>query len=174
MLVNTKKSKMQNKKFLLIVAVSLMLCIPFNTKAQEAITASGGSFTEDAGSFSFSIGQVVYTTVTGINGIVPLGVQQPYKFRMEPGIEIDKLPTLNCLVYPNPTNNFLTLKIENMIDFSLSALSFQLFDIEGSLIEKKKITSNETKIPMMNLVPSVYQLVVIYNNEVKTFQIIKN
>lgn len=164
---------MQNKKFLLIAAVSLMLCIPFNIKAQEAITASGGSFTEDAGSFSYSIGQVVYTTATGSNGIVPLGVQQPYKFRMDPGIDYEKLPILNCMVYPNPTKNFLTLKIEDMIDFPLSTLSFQLFDIEGKLIEKKKITSNETNIPMINLVPAVYQLIVIYNNEVKTFQIIK-
>ena len=165
---------MQNKKFLLIVAVSLVLCIPTITQAQEAVTASGGSFTEDAGSLSYSIGQVVYTTVVGENGIVPLGVQQPYQFTMQPGTGIEKAPTLICFVYPNPTSHSLTLKVENSMDLMSSALSFQLFDLQGRLIVKKEITSSETSIPMANLVPSAYQLVVNYNNEIKTFKIIKN
>jgi len=122
---------MQNKKFLLIVAVSLVLCIPTITQAQEAVTASGGSFTEDAGSLSYSIGQVVYTTVVGENGIVPLGVQQPYQFTMQPGTGNEKAPTLICFVYPNPTSHSLTLKVENSMDLMSSALSFQLFDLQG-------------------------------------------
>lgn len=165
---------MKNKKFLLIAAVSFLLCVPSYTYAQEAITATGGSFADDTGSFSYSIGQVVYTTVAGSNGIVPLGVQQPYKFLMEPGIDNKKAPTLICFVYPNPTSNSLTLKVENSMDIGSAKLSFQLFDLQGRLIEKHEITSNETNIPMENLVPSVYQLVVNYNNEIKTFKIIKN
>lgn len=165
---------MRNKKFLMIVAVTLWLCGPMFTQAQEAVTASGGSFTEDAGSFSYSIGQVVYTTVAGENGIVPLGVQLPYKFTMQPGTGNQKAPTLICFVYPNPTSHSLTLKVENTLDIATSTLLFQLFDFQGRLIEKREITSSETTIPMANLVPSVYQLIVNYNNEIKTFKIIKN
>jgi len=163
---------MKNKKFLLMVAVSFMLCI-VNLQAQETITASGGTVSGSTGSVSYSIGQVVYTTVTGVNGIVPLGVQQPYKFSIGPGVDNAKTPTLSCLVYPNPTSDFLTLKIENNVDFAPAALSFQLYDVDGKLIEKKKITTNETNISMLKLTPSVYQLVVTYNNESKTFKIIK-
>ena len=164
---------MQTNKFRLIIAVSFMLCIQY-LQAQEAIPASGGSVSGNTGSFSYSIGQVVYTTVTGINGIVPFGVQQPYTISMVPGADNLKVPTLLCSVYPNPVTNILTLRIENMIDFSPSTLSFQLYDMEGRLIEKRKITSHETNISMMNLVKTVYQLVVIYNNQKKAFNIIKN
>lgn len=164
---------MQTNKFRLIIAVSLLLYIPC-LQAQEAIPASGGSVSGSTGSFSYSIGQVVYTTVTGINGIVPLGVQQPYTFPIVPGADNLKAPPLLCSVYPNPVTNILTLRIENIVDFSPASLSFQLYDIEGRLIEKNKITSYETNISMMNLAKTVYRLVVIYNNQIKAFNIIKN
>jgi len=165
---------MKKKKFLLIIAVSFWLGIPSYTLAQEALTASGGTFADDAGSISYSIGQVVYTTAAGVNGIVPLGVQQPYKFLMEPGTDNQKAPTLVCFVYPNPTAHSLTLRVENAIDILSANLSFQLYDLEGRLIKKNQITSSETDIQVANLVPAVYQLIVNYNNETKTFKIIKN
>jgi hypothetical protein len=43
---------------------------------------AGGEATGSGGSVSYSVGQVVYTTNTGINGSVAQGVQQPYEFQM--------------------------------------------------------------------------------------------
>lgn len=164
---------MQNKKSQLIAVILFMLLLS-NLQAQEAIPASGGIATGSNGSISYSIGQVVFTTITGVNGIVPLGVQQPYEFLMRPGPGNVEKPITYCMVYPNPVTDFLTLKVENGINLSLSTFSFQLSDMGGKLIEKKKIIANETIIPMMNLVPSVYQLIVIENNnEIITFKIIK-
>ncbi|MCF8298850.1 MAG: T9SS type A sorting domain-containing protein [Saprospiraceae bacterium] len=57
----------------------------------------------------------------------------------------------------------------------MQTLSYQLCDINGKLIEKKKISSNETIISSINLVSGVYFLKVIdKNKEIKTFKIIKN
>ncbi|MCP4553708.1 MAG: T9SS type A sorting domain-containing protein, partial [Bacteroidetes bacterium] len=67
--------------------------------------------------------------------------------------------------------NYLTL---DMGSYDLSNLSFQLFDINGRLIESKEIEGNKTSIRMDTLVPATYFIRVIQDNkEVKTFKIIK-
>jgi hypothetical protein len=48
-------------------------------QAQEAIPASGGNGSGNGGSVSYSIGQVVDATYTGLSGSVAQGVQQPYE-----------------------------------------------------------------------------------------------
>jgi hypothetical protein len=74
--------------------------------------------------------------------------------------------------YPNPTKEFLNLKVEN---YNVENLSYQLFDIQGKLLESKKIESKETSIVTSNLVPATYFLRVIESNrEIKTFKIVKN
>ncbi|MBN1414230.1 MAG: T9SS type A sorting domain-containing protein [Bacteroidales bacterium] len=141
-------------------------------QAQEAIPASGGDVSGSGGSVSFSVGQVVYTTNTGTNGSAAQGVQQPFEISVVTGIEEARGINLSCLTYPNPATDYLTLKVEN---FNKENLSYQLFDVDGKLLENKKIEGNETSIIMINLIPASYFLKVIQDNkEVKTFKIIKN
>jgi len=54
---------------------------------------------------------------------------------------------LMMIVYPNPTNAFVNLKIEN---HSLENLQYQLFDNNGRQIHSQKITTSETQISMEN------------------------
>ena len=73
--------------------------------------------------------------------------------------------------YPNPTTDYLTLKIENI---TIENLTYQLFDVSAKLIESKKIIGNETSIPTGNLTPAIYFLKVNQGNIiVKTFKIVK-
>jgi hypothetical protein len=141
-------------------------------QAQESPTATGGNASGSTGSLSYSVGQVVYQTYTGISGSVAQGVQQPFEISVITGIEEAKGISLMISAYPNPTTDFLTLKVEN---FELSNLHFQLFDMNGKLLQNEKITGNETNIAMSNLVPATYFVKVIQGKkEVKTFKIIKN
>lgn len=141
-------------------------------QAQEAIPATGGNASGSGGSASYSVGQVVYTTNTGTNGSVAQGVQQPYEISGVTGIEEAKGINLTVSAYPNPTTDYLTLSVDN---FELSTLNFQLYDMQGKLLESKKLEGNETSIVMSNLVPATYFLKVIQSNKaVKTFKIIKN
>ncbi len=141
-------------------------------QAQESINATGGNASGSGGSASYSVGQVVYITHTGTNGSEAQGVQQPFEISEVTGIEEAKGITLQCSAYPNPTTDFLTLKVEN---YDNTNLSYQLFDMNGKLLENKKIDSNQTSIVMSNLVPASYFVKVTDNNkEVKTFKIIKN
>ncbi|MFY9164040.1 T9SS type A sorting domain-containing protein [Aquirufa antheringensis] len=139
-------------------------------QAQEAVITVGSDATGSAGTVAYSIGQIVYTTNTGINGIVAQGVQQPYAISIVLGIEHNSIQ-LYFTVYPNPTINFLTLNLGND---DLSTLSFQLYDLSGKLIESRKIVSNTETIRMENLPSALYFLRVTNNSEeLKTFKIIK-
>jgi hypothetical protein len=158
-----------NKRRLLagILAVILASNLAF---CQQSVVSAGGNATGTGGSTSFTVGQVTYTVVTGTNGFVIQGVQQPYEISTVTGIEVEDV-TLDYAVYPNPTAGMLRLVISapDPEDFS-----FQIYDLNGKLLGNKKITGNETDISMDHLPGSVYFLKVIRDNsKVKVFKIVK-
>ena len=158
------------KKTKLIIMFSLIFSLT-GVKAQQVFTAAGGGASGSGGTAAYSVGQIVYTTNTGAAGSVAQGVQQPYEISIVLGVE-DHQISLNMKVYPNPTSDFLMLNVGN---FDLSTLNFELYEINGKLIESKKITSSTETISLENLPSSTYFLKITSNNqEVKTFKIIKN
>jgi hypothetical protein len=141
-------------------------------KAQESIHTAGGNASGAGGSVSYSIGQLVYTTNSTSSGSVSQGVQQPFEISIITGIRKAKDISLNFSAYPNPTTDFLILKIEN---YKYTDLTYSLYDLGGKLIENRKIISDETQVEMSRLIPAVYFLKLINDSkEVKTFKIIKN
>ncbi len=158
------------KKTKLIIMFSLIFSLT-GVKAQQAFTAAGGGASGSGGTAAYSLGQIVYTTNTGVAGSVAQGVQQPYEISIVLGVE-DHQISLNMKVYPNPTSDFLILNVGN---FDLSTLNFEIYEVNGKLLERKKITSSTETISLENLPSSTYFLKVTSNNqEVKTFKIIKN
>lgn len=140
--------------------------------AQESISATGGNASGSGGSVSYSIGQVVYTINTGTNGSVAQGVQQPYEISVSTGLDEANGINLTVSAYPNPTADFLILKVEN---YDNTNLRYQLFDMNGNLLETKKLQGNQASIVMNNLAPATYFLKITQGSqEVKTFKIIKN
>jgi len=160
------------------LSVILLLVLGFTgLQAQESVNATGGNASGNGGSASYSVGQVVYTTNLGTNGSVAQGVQQPFEISVVTGIEEAKEISLTVTAYPNPTTDYLTLRINDNVqtNHDLSQLSFQLYDMNGKLLQNEKITENETSIAMNCLVPATYFVKVIQGNkELKTFKIIKN
>jgi len=155
------------KKKLLLIGVYLSFT---QINAQEAIAASGGNASGSNGSTSYSVGQVVYTTDYGTTGSVMQGVQQPYEIQTLLGIDNFNI-SLELSVYPNPTTNVLYLQVKKP-DFE--AIQYQLYDINGRLLENNRITTTSTIIQMDKYPMDVYLLKVLDNNkEVKTFKIIK-
>ena len=141
-------------------------------QAQTSVNATGTNASGSGGSVSYSVGQVVYTNNTGTNGSVAQGVQQAFEISVVTGLEQAKGINLSVSAYPNPTTDYLTLSIG---EFDISNLSYQLYDMNGKLLQNEKITGNQTSIAMGNLVPANYFVKVIQGNkEVKTFKIIKN
>lgn len=153
------------------IGILVLFFVTIISHAQQATVASGGDASGSGGTVAYSVGQIDCINISGTNGIVAQGVQQPYEISLILGTNNHSID-LALVAYPNPTSNFLTLNIGNL-DFS--ELSFQLFDINGKLIESRKIISNAEKILMENLQNATYVFKIINSNkELKTFKIIKN
>lgn len=154
----------------------LMLATGLNgLMAQESATAAGGNAAGSGGSASYSIGQVVYTTNIGPNGSVAQGVQQPYEISVITGVEQASGIDLTISAFPNPTNDVLILNIGSNTLGTFRALSYHLSDMNGKLLENKRIVGTETTIDMNNRSTATY-LLSIYEEStlVKTFKIIKS
>lgn len=166
-----KKLKVESKK-LKVLGVVALLTFAFSLStatAQESVNATGGDASGSGCSVSYSVGQVAYQTHAGTGGSVAEGVQH---ISVVTGLEEAKGINLSVLAYPNPTTDFLQLKVESE---KLKDLSFQLFDLQGKLLQTKKLTGTETQIDMSSYVPSTYFVRVISGNQsIKEFKIIKN
>ena len=154
-----------------ILTTIVALIFSVGLSAQETVPATGGDATGIGGSSSYTVGQLVYTTNTGTNGSVAQGVQQPYEISTSVGIEVTGI-NLELVVYPNPTTNVLNLNIGN---YNNEKLTYQLYDMQGKLLDTKHVINNSTPIVMQELPKSTYLLSVLDNNSlIKTFRIIKN
>lgn len=166
--------------------IALCLIIPFwvfccatSMQAQETVTSSGGEATGSGVTVSYTLVQLFYTTHSGTNGSVAEGVQQTYEISVVTGLDETEVINLECTVYPNPTSDFLVLKIDASSTLSIRSMEYQLYDMNGQLLESKYPTANETTIDMAKLLPGIYFLKVIDNSTdakpcVSTFKIIKN
>jgi len=151
------------------VFTACMLCAVFTIQAQQTLPASGGEATGSGGSSSYSVGQLVYTTNTG-SGTVTQGVQQSIELFTLSNPELTTV-NLTAVTYPNPTSDYITLKIS---DSALDNLSYKLIDVNGKVIANGSITNADTQISMQSLALGMYILKVNQNNqELKTFKIIK-
>mgnify|MGYP006099570001 FL=1 len=139
--------------------------------SQETATTAGGEATGAGGSSSYTVGQVVYTTNTANSGSLAQGVQQAYEISTSVGIEVTEI-NLELVAYPNPTNSLLTLNIGN---YNNEKLIYQLYDIQGMLLDSKQVVNSSTTINAQKLSVGTYLLNVLDNNSlIKTFRIIRN
>jgi len=158
---------------LFILSTFILYISPLS--AQTSVNATGGNASGSGGSASYSVGQVAYQTHAGTSGSVAEGVQQPFEISVVTEIEEAKGINLTVSVYPNPTTDYLTLEVDASTTLSIQSMIYQLFDMNGKLLQSEKITGNQTSIVMSNLVPATYFVKVIQGNkEVKTFKIVKN
>lgn len=160
------------EKRLILLSTFCFIIGIMNIQAQHALVTLGASVSGSGGSVSYSIGQVVYNTCVGESCSIHQGVQQSIEISAGTGIEEAIGIYLEIVVYPNPTSDFIKLRVKN---YPLDQLKFYLFDMSGKLIENKNITGEETLIQMKFLIPSIYFLKITDNKkEIKIFKIIKN
>jgi hypothetical protein len=147
-------------------------CLLITTlKGQETIPAAGGTATGSGGKVTYTVGQLVFNVITGTNFSIIQGVQQPYEISVATAIEGTEDITLECIVYPNPAEGFIRLVIKS---FENENMRFRFYDMNGVLLQDKKIEDKETEISMYNLSSAIYFLKVIKDNkEVKVFKIVK-
>ena len=151
----------------------LAFLLSFSVQAQtshQVLSATGGDASGSGGTVAYSVGQIVYTTNTGTTGSVAQGVEQAYEI-YSVGI-IETALNISLSVFPNPTSDFLTLKVE---DYNNEALSYNLLDEQGKLVLNEQIITQDTQVAMSTLARGAYFINVLQaNKKIQTFKIIKN
>jgi len=143
-----------------------------SVSGQTVIPATGGTATGSGGTVTYTVGQVAYSTLTGSSGSVAQGVQQPWEISVVTAIEKTEGITLGMKVYPNPADDILTLTIDPFED---KDLKYMLYDMNGLLLQEKKIEDSLTEIPLLNYSSTMYLLRIVNNRqEIKVFKVVKN
>ena len=138
---------------------------------QVAVVPAGGSVSNEAGFFSYTLGQVVYTAYTGNEGTVSQGIQQGVEISAVTGLPEAEGIQLLISAYPNPLSDYLILRAE---DIDIGNLRYQLFTISGTMIVSKRLESNQTSIPMSEYAPGTYLVKVTDGRrELKVFRVVK-
>ncbi|AUC75681.1 T9SS type A sorting domain-containing protein [Olleya sp. Bg11-27] len=149
-------------------AVFILLALG-GLQAQDNTLTTGGEAIGPGGTVSYSVGQIVYSTLTEAAGSVSQGLQQPFEIFTTLGVNETTI-NLALNVYPNPTSDFLTLKTKKT-----EGLTIQLYDLQGKVLINQTVNSTSTNISLENQQSATYLLNVLKNNQiVKTFKIIKN
>ena len=123
--------------------------------SQESVNSVGGEATGTGGSFSYSVGQVVYTTKSSASGILNEGVQQTYTVIDSTGSADELSIDLEMKVFPNPTLDQIQLTIA---DFDDETLSYVLMDASSKELLRNSIVSQTTSIDFSNFESGVYIL----------------
>jgi hypothetical protein len=159
------------RKFECCLILVICCCFIGPLHGQETIPVSGVTASGSGGSVSYTVGQITSNALTGTNGTVIQGVQQPYEISVVTAIDNSPPIRLECRVYPNPTSGIVKLIFESNV---YEDMRFRLYDITGVLLQDKKIESTETDISLGNSSSSVYFLKLLKNNiEITVFKIVK-
>ena len=151
------------------IMLFLLLLCSCGLWAQHVVSTSGDTFSNSGGSISYTIGEGVAQTLTKGDKTITQGFHQTI-------VSIAVITALKELdfsisVFPNPTTDQVKLRVGKE---ELSGLQYQLFDINGKLISKKNLESNDTSVPFQYLPVGSYILQVLDGKlELKTFKIIK-
>ena len=148
------------------------LWLSVNVFAQSDFVPVGGTATGDAGSVTYTVGQIAVQGTNNGDKSVLEGVQQPYEIQT---VGVDDYPgiTLNAVVYPNPTQNLLNLRISNF-EIPTSGLTAQLYDADGRLLQVTTVSELETSFDLRIYPMATYQLRVLDGKRMlKTFKIVK-
>jgi hypothetical protein len=72
----------------------------------------------------------------------------------------------NIKIYPNPTNDILSIDVSG-------ECSAELFDLSGKLVMTKTITTANNQISLLDFPKGIYQLVIATENTLQTTKIVK-
>ena len=164
---------------LIIMAFALLVLCSSGLQAQQVVASAGGDAAGSSGSVSYSVGQMVYTTISGTSGSVIQGVEQPYEVSTVSVNKTNQDIKFSISVFPNPTSADLMLTMDHPDNSLIESMHYDLFDAGGKLLISHSLAGKETAVNMSAFASGTYYLMVVIINDgqsqtVKTFQIVKH
>lgn len=145
--------------FAFLVFISKPIC------AQQILSSSGSTGQNISG----TLGELVIETKTNGSETLTQGFHQSQIIVTAVSEIVDS--GFSISVYPNPTNDFVNLKIKKG---ETRDMEFILFDIQGKILLKQKLTDTEESVSFVPFNPGTYFIKILKNSkELQTFKIIK-
>ncbi len=138
--------------------------------AQSAITAAGGDAIGEGGTLSYSVGQVVYTTILSEYGNVCQGVQQSYEI-IPLSTSTNDESELFAVLYPNPSSGDVSLSWNRQPE---EIHDLRVVSAQGREMYQSKLSNQLSQLPLGDLASGVY-FVYIYSEDklMQSFKFIK-
>ncbi len=152
-----------------LVIVLILFLAGSMVSAQEVVSSNGDSKSAAGVEVSWTVGEAVIATMIGSTNTLTQGFQQT---RLTVTAVTDLLyPGLEIKVFPNPTQEFITIRFSEYIEDT----RYSLYDLRGKLIENKMINSADTEIDLKKYASGQYILKLTNKSRqpIQTFQIIK-
>ncbi|MBQ6071067.1 MAG: T9SS type A sorting domain-containing protein [Bacteroidales bacterium] len=149
-----------------------ILFIGITAMSQSDIVPLGGTATGSGGSATYTIGQPAIQRIQNGNTYIIEGVQQPYEIQT---VGVDDFPqiVLNAVVYPNPTDNIVQLKL-NGYEIPDGGLTARLYDGNGRLLQTVTVSDDLTAFGIGQYSSGSYLLDLLDGKrKLKTFKIIR-
>jgi hypothetical protein len=137
--------------------------------AQEVVSSNGDTQSAAGYEVSWTVGEAVIATLIGGTNTLTQGFHQT---KITVTAVSDLLyPGLEIKVFPNPTQEFITIRFSEYIEDT----RYVLYDLRGKLIENKLINSADTEIDLKKYASGQYILKLTNKSRqaIQTFQIIK-
>ncbi len=153
----------------LIITAIFCLTLLININAQEVVSNSGNSFSNDNLNVSWTLGETIINTEQSTDKQLTQGFHQSKLVitAVKENIQAD----FSIIVFPNPTADYLNLTLEKI---DANKLQFSLIDSNGKILSNTFPESNQTQIAMHQYPSGSYYLQVREkNNILKSFKIIK-
>ncbi len=137
--------------------------------AQQVVSSNGDSKSAAGAEVSWTLGEAVMETLIGSSNTLTQGFHQT-KLTVTAVSEL-LIPGLEIKVFPNPTQDFITVQFSEYIEGSI----YFLYDFTGKLLENKMISSADTEIDMGKYASGQYILKLSNKSRqpIQTFQIVK-
>lgn len=139
------------------------------TQAQQVLASSGAFGQSTVGSISYTLGEGAISTQTNGNTTLTQGFQQTQI--VVTAVSEATVSGFSIALFPNPTHDFITLKIEKG---ETRDLEYILFDAQGKILLKQKLTGAEVQVPFTQFNPGSYAISIRrQGREMQIFKVIK-
>ena len=136
----------------------------------QLLGSAGDTYKNSSYQLDWSLGEVLTESFAGSQNQLTQGFQQG-KYTIT-AIDQAKDLQFEITAFPNPTTDFVVLGIESQ-DFE--AFRYILTDVNGKILQDRKIESNQQQINLSEMAAGAYFLSVRSNKmALKTFKIIKS
>lgn len=142
----------------------------FNYLKAQSVTASAGDQNKSTKiDLNWTLGEIIVESTSKDELVLTQGFQQP-KIEVI-SLQEEDVPVNACMVYPNPTNDYVILELTKSIQVPVK---FSLFNSEGIAVIKGELTESRNFVSLRSIPTGTYILKLnIYDNNSIMFKIIK-